>query len=485
MSNEYIHSLTHHELMSSLHIWLHTMSSRAHELTTCLFTFLDDLFEMEITLNKPLTVMTSPTTNISSPQKCKFPRSIVDFPVNSVVLINQRFVTKYFLLDEIFGDTCCSVDCSVEITENSRHFSHLKQVENVQRIVNTVNFDTIEIEIHIDSQKLDLNIIKSKEDLIELSESLLLNYIFCENALITCNNQFGISKIFVKSTIPKNSYGSIKKEAKVSVTDFLFASNPNQVTHDLGGLDNAFNQLNEMISLNKEYRSNSTAFEIRPTCQALLLGTSGVGKSTMIRKIVHANACNLIEINGEEVFKPYPGETEFELENIFKRTKDISKIIDTNLTVILIENIELFCPKVNNKMKNNSHTSRISSKLISLLDDVTLSTSGILVFATTSNIENLNTSLRQNKRLGCEIIFEMPNEEQRKQILEILLKNLVRDVEIIIQLSSEIAQQTPGYVGADLELLCQYVSRCIMNEKLKESFELTVNIIYLAKITSI
>lgn len=421
---------------------------------------------MENGINLSLIVLNGCNDNLTTPQKCILPKCSVDFPVGSVILVNKTFLAKYFQLDEIYGSLSCFVDDCVVITESVNYLSPLRNVQEVQLIKDTVDFSFVKVELHIDPQKLDLRIIRNKKDLISLAHSILKNYIISKNALVSCNNQFGISKIFVKETQPAFGYGTILKGSKVEVIEFLFGSNQLKRAPVLGGLDNAFNQINELITLNKAYKADISAFQIRPVCQALLIGPSGVGKSTVIRNVVEKAACNLIEVNGEEVFKPYPGETEFELEKIFTRTKDISKLMDTNLTIILIENIDLFCPKANHKIKDYSHSYRIASKLISLLDDITLNTSGILVLATTSKIESLSTSLRQSKRFGCEIVFEMPDEKQRQEILQILMKNLVKNTEISTRLSQEVAQKTPGYVGADLELLCQFVSRQVMNRKL-------------------
>jgi SpoVK/Ycf46/Vps4 family AAA+-type ATPase len=49
----------------------------------------------------------------------------------------------------------------------------------------------------------------------------------------------------------------------------------------------------------------------------------------------------------------------------------------------------------------------------------------------------------------------VPTENERQQILEVLLASLL--IQEKSQLCSRIACLTPGYVGADLSLLCQDV----------------------------
>jgi SpoVK/Ycf46/Vps4 family AAA+-type ATPase len=54
----------------------------------------------------------------------------------------------------------------------------------------------------------------------------------------------------------------------------------------------------------------------------------------------------------------------------------------------------------------------------------------------------------------------VPTEKEREQILQVLLSSLQTPEKA--QLCSKIARLTPGYVGADLSLLCQDVvlGRC-------------------------
>lgn len=168
-----------------------------------------------------------------------------------------------------------------------------------------------------------------------------------------------------------------------------------------------------------------------------------------------------------DIFQPHPGETEKELLRIFNKIKTISAIIKNNLTILLIENIEIFCPKLSAKMKENSHSSRISSLLFSILDDISASTSGIMVLATTSKMELLNMSARRSTRLGNEILLDMPDERQRCSIMEVLCEKTL-SVTVGLDKKEEIckfvAQNTPGFVGADLEVLCQFVNRQMSHE---------------------
>ena len=54
-----------------------------------------------------------------------------------------------------------------------------------------------------------------------------------------------------------------------------------------------------------------------------------------------------------------------------------------------------------------------------------------------------------------QVYIGVPTENQREQILQVLLSPL--QIQEKTELCSKVARLTPGYVGADLSLLCQDV----------------------------
>lgn len=52
----------------------------------------------------------------------------------------------------------------------------------------------------------------------------------------------------------------------------------------------------------------------------------------------------------------------------------------------------------------------------------------------------------------------MPAQLERENIMDILLKGMDLDPSIVNHVSKYVASITPGYVGADLALVCQEVA---------------------------
>ena len=410
--------------------------------------------------------------SLSRPQKCKIPRNVTTLPASSLIVLNEgskRFICKFYHLSDVYdGKSIAQVDDCVEILGDGCEKSELKTIESIEWIKNTKEFRIIKVVLYLDVNELNLDIIKNVEDFTSVTKSLLKPYWFTANSLIKiADNKHGITKILVQGT-NVDGFGCMGNKCKIEICEFTVESNTFSHVKELGGLNTNYQSLNELIKLNIDYKSNPKLFTTRPCCQALIIGPPGTGKSSLIHLLAKHQKCNLFEITGD-IFKPLPGETEQELQKIFDKIKSISKIIAKNLSILLIENIEIFCPKLNPNIKDNSHSSRVSSLIMALLDDITENTEGIMVIATTSKMESLNGNVRRSNRMGFEMLLEMPNEHQRKETLSILSKKMIPhaiEISELDELCEMVAINTPGYVGADLEVLCQFVVRQLLNEKL-------------------
>jgi SpoVK/Ycf46/Vps4 family AAA+-type ATPase len=403
-----------------------------------------------------------PQDEFSCPQKCKLRKELIgnlNISPGTLILVNQKIVCKFFYLEDNYSYSQCFLDDSVTIRPSNSDVNELQELEVIKE---NVEFEVMEVNLVIES---DFKFVKSREGFADIARTLLKNYVFSENCEISYENKLGIRKIIANKTIP-DGFGSSKLDgsSQIIVNDIVLEEHSNRIVRELGALADAYKELQTMIQLNQNYKENPTNFQTRPACQALLIGPSGTGKSSIVRHLAHKNSCNIIEIQ-PDVFKPYPGETEAELEKIFQNAKVFSKL-SNKLLIILFENIEIFCPKFDPKIKEFSHGMRICSQIGALLDDISRTSQGIVVLATTSKIETLSVTVRHVNRLEHEILFEMPDQNGRMEILGILLRDLIQGTEIPA-ISTFIADRTPGFVGADLEVLCQTAIRKTLAGKLE------------------
>jgi SpoVK/Ycf46/Vps4 family AAA+-type ATPase len=393
--------------------------------------------------------------SMTIPQKCKI-RQKYNFPANNVVIVkcdeNRIFICKLFYLNENFDDKqLMYIDESVEINPKVDNRAEIRFAKEILLISEEIqHFKELSIDVELDLEQLNFDIIKDKESLKRILISTLKHYTFTENCLISCKH-YGVSNIFVKSTDCRG-IGRTSEETIILINKISMKNHNDCQIKPLGGVENVKDSLEKLISLNLDFLKTPNKFTFKPGNQALIIGPVGTGKTNLIYNVAKKHSCVTFEIGGD-IFKPYPGETEEEIQKIFEKVKLVSKIVGKQLILILIENIEVFCPRFNANMKDISHSSRISSLIFSLLDEIAQSKLPLIVIGTTSKLESLNDMVRRSTRLGnCEIILDMPNEIQRREIIQKIFENLSK--EIPSHLVNFLAESTPGFVGADLESLC-------------------------------
>jgi SpoVK/Ycf46/Vps4 family AAA+-type ATPase len=417
----------------------------------------------KVTLKHPLLVQ-KPFEKLSKPQKCKVPQNNgIDIPAASLIVVkseSRRFLCRLYYLSEVYDDKRTAyIDDAVELHPTGA--GEIKWIQELEFVDSSAEFNEIKINLQLNVSEINLDVIKQPEDLIKLTKSIVKHFQFSADCEISCNRN-GISRIFVVET-DVDGFGSITEDIKIVINKITVDSHTSLGRKKLGGLQKPEDTLRNLIETNLNFLKNRERFSFKPAHQVLLIGPVGTGKTSLVHHVVNSLDCVLLEISGD-VFQPLPGETERGLEEKFERIKGISRIIGggNHIVVLLIENLEIFCPIFNAKMKENSHSSRISSMIASKLEEISENSTPTIVIGTTSKLESLNPSLKRNK---CEIVIDMPNENQREDILSLLSEQF--SAGFSDKLLKFVAQSTPGFVGADLEVLCQFVSRHLINENLE------------------
>lgn len=90
----------------------------------------------------------------------------------------------------------------------------------------------------------------------------------------------------------------------------------------------------------------------------------------------------------------------------------------------------------------------------------------VLLIGATNRIESIDTALRRAGRFDKEICLGIPDEKSRQKILEVICRNLRLAPGFDLSL---LAKLTPGYVGADLQMLVREAAVQAVNKALLEA----------------
>ncbi|GLH00930.1 Transitional endoplasmic reticulum ATPase TER94 [Gryllus bimaculatus] len=348
--------------------------------------------------------------------------------------------------------------------------------EPLDRNIERVNIEEIGIVQIVNSVKsvsvsvvfTDVKAIKkwknNSSNLSNIVKSILQLYVISDCSVVFLDNLEAQQRLGIHCLVVHrmSTFGSVESilgrvcsSTKVSTFKLLsqlrFELKQNvQNSLELGGLSKPYQALKEIIE-SQSLRSKGKG--LQPPQQVLLIGPSGCGKTSLVQKIAGDCGAILVSILGPELYHPKPGDTEDALRRVFQEASDLA---DEGLTVLLLDEVDSICLK--REKAGSSYTARATSQLLSLLEKVG-ETPNLVVIATTNRVHDIDTAIRRPGRLEIEIYIGVPTEKQRKEILYILTRPMLSlDFEYTAELCEAVANMTPGYVGADLSLLCQDVA---------------------------
>src|SRR3989338_7668174 len=223
---------------------------------------------------------------------------------------------------------------------------------------------------------------------------------------------------------------------------------------DLGGCRRQLAQMREIVELPLRFPQLFKTIGVKPPRGVLLFGPPGTGKTLLARAVSNETGVKLVMINGPEIMSGISGESEANLRKSFKEAADNAPAI------IFIDEIDSIAPK-REKTKGELEK-RLVAQLLSLMDGIG-SSSQVIVIGATNLPNQIEPALRRYGRFGKEIEMGIPNETGRLDILGIHTKNMkiAKDVKL-----TEIAQETHGFVGADLAELCNGAAMLCIREKI-------------------
>jgi transitional endoplasmic reticulum ATPase len=236
-----------------------------------------------------------------------------------------------------------------------------------------------------------------------------------------------------------------RTDLRVVEGDQSTAQAPGISYEDVGGLERELERVREIIELPLK---NVRLFErlgILPPKGVLLHGPPGTGKTLLARAVAAESRVHFIHLNGPEIMRKFYGESEARLREVFEEAARHAPAI------IFIDEIDAVAPKRAEVV--GEVEKRVVAQLLGLMDGF-VARGQVIVIGATNIPEVLDPALRRPGRFDREIEIGVPNAAGRLQILQIHTRAMPLAADIRLE---EIAEHTHGFVGADLEALCQEV----------------------------
>lgn len=181
-----------------------------------------------------------------------------------------------------------------------------------------------------------------------------------------------------------------------------------------------------------------------PTCNFVSEGgivVHNTGKSLAAKAVSAALELPLYKFDVGSVFKGVVGGSEAALRNALKLAETVSPC------VMLLDEMEKLLAGVESSGKTDSGvTSRVIGTLISWMQETK---APIYKLATCNTIRNLDAALFRRGRWDAVFAVDLPNEEERKQIIAIHIEKRGRSVDAFDL--TKLAGVTESFVGAEIE----------------------------------
>ena len=220
---------------------------------------------------------------------------------------------------------------------------------------------------------------------------------------------------------------------------------PSVSYEDIGGLEREVARVREIVELPLRHTRLFERLGILAPKGLLLYGPPGTGKTLLARAVAAESRVHFIHLNGPEIMRKFYGESEAKLREVFEQAARHAPAI------LFIDEIDAVAQKRTEVA--GEVEKRVVAQLLSLMDGF-VSRGQVIVIGATNIPEVLDPALRRPGRFDREIEIGVPNTQARLQILKIHSRAMPLGPDVDLQ---EIAEHSHGFVGADLEALCQEI----------------------------
>jgi len=184
---------------------------------------------------------------------------------------------------------------------------------------------------------------------------------------------------------------------------------------DIGGLKEELQKVREIIELPLKYPELFQRLGIEPPKGVLLYGPPGTGKTLIAKAVANEIGASFFTINGPEIMSKFYGESEQRLREIFEEAKENAP------SIIFIDEIDAIAPRRDEVTGEVER--RVVAQLLTLMDGLE-ERGQVIVIGATNRIDAVDPALRRPGRFDREIEIGVPDREGRFEIFQIHTRNM-------------------------------------------------------------
>ena len=262
------------------------------------------------------------------------------------------------------------------------------------------------------------------------------------------------AEILESMSVTKADIKDALKGISPSAMREVFVEVPDVSWDSVGGLGDTKERLRETIQWPLDYPEVFETMDVDAANGILLYGPPGTGKTLMAKAVANESRSNFISIKGPELLNKYVGESEKGVREVFEKARSNAP------TVVFFDEIDSIAGERGARMGDSGVGERVVSQLLTELDGLE-ALEDVVVVATTNRPDLIDSALLRPGRLDRHVHVPVPDRDARHAIFGVHTRNkpLADDVDL-----DQLADETEGYVGADIEAVCREASMAATRE---------------------
>lgn len=263
-----------------------------------------------------------------------------------------------------------------------------------------------------------------------------------------------------------------EQQETLDIKNLILKIDPERDFSKVGGLKKIKEILEEEIKFLKVFTSKGLKFPFNG--KLLFTGPPGTGKTLCAEAMAAELGWSLYELNSALLMSKYLGATAKNLQMVYDFLEEEGKkaLNEGKGIIFLVDELDFIAKS--RMSEDTGEVKRIVTTFLNKLELSRFSETGIVTIAATNHKQLLDNAAWS--RFDLTLTFELPDEESRFEILEILLNEYD---ELALSYNpnkkdfiSTITKITENFAGRDLRSLVQYlVKRAVIDQKSELNLE--------------
>jgi cell division protease FtsH len=214
---------------------------------------------------------------------------------------------------------------------------------------------------------------------------------------------------------------------------------------NVAGLEGAKEEVQEIVDFLKSPEKYTSLGGKIPK-GALLVGPPGTGKTLLAKAVAGEAGVPFFSLSGSDFVEMFVGVGASRVRDLFKQAQQKSP------SIIFIDEIDAIgrARGKNSMTGGNDERENTLNQLLTEMDGFGTDTN-VIVIAATNRADVLDKALMRAGRFDRQIYVDLPDIRERQEIFEVHIKPLKISDDVNVEF---LAQQTPGFSGADIANMC-------------------------------